>query len=349
MIARTAALALGVTLCFFFVLALPAHAQFNTFTYGTNLSIGLSPQYPGPGDSVHLTALGNGFDIASSAIVWHADGKIIAQGVGTVSADVVAGALGSATDIEVDVAAPDGSVWSAQATIAPTELDLLVSSDSYTPPFYRGRALPSAGTNLIAQALTRFERPDGTLVPDSDITYTWKRDGEVLGTLSGPGKSSAVIPVMHLFTNDVIAVDAVSSDGLLSGEASAIMPSVEPVLDLYEDHPLYGVLYNNALRTPASVSESEMAFAAVPYFAQTGNPNDTDLSYTWRVNDTPVSSSATSPSELTINADNSNGQALIDLEVTRATNFYMDARGLWNVVFPGAASAQDGFHATAQL
>ena len=329
--------------------ALPTYAQqFNPDVFGTNLSLELSPQYPQPGNSVHVTAGGSGIDLAGSAIVWRSNGNIIAQGMGLTSIDTVAGALGTQADIEIDVATQDGNMRSAHATIAPTEIDLLVGSDSYTPPFYRGRALPSAGTDIIVQALARFKQQDGTLVPDSAITYTWKRDGQVLGDISGRGKSGAVIPALHLFTDDTITVDAVSADGTLSGEASAVVPAAQPTLDLYEDHPLYGVLYNNALGASAFVSESEMAFVGVPYFAQAGSPNDSGLSYSWRVNDTPVSSSASSPSELTINADNSSGLAQIALEVTRAANFYMDATGWWSVAFPGAAGgSQDPFHTTA--
>lgn len=320
----------------------------NPLAFGTNLSIGLSPQYPRPQNTVHLTAGGTGLDLGGSAIVWRAGGKIIAQGAGITSADITAGALGTQTAVEVDVTTRDGNMRSAQALIAPAELDLLVGSDSYTPPFYRGRALPSAGTDLIVQALAHFKRPDGTFAPDSDITYTWKRDTEVLGDISGRGRSSAVIPVMHLFTNDTITVDAVSSDGILSGEASITAPSKEPVLDLYEDHPLYGVLYNRALGSSSFVSESEMAFVAIPYFAQAGSPNDPGLSYLWSVNDARVPPAATLPSELIINADNSNGQAQIALEVTHARNFYMDATGLWGIAFPGGTSAQDRFHTPTQ-
>jgi len=199
----------------------------------------------------------------------------------------------------------------------------------------------------VLQAIARFKQPDGTLIPDSNITYTWKRDGQVLGTISGRGKSGAVIPVLHLFTDSTITVDAVSADGLLSGETSAVIPSVVPTLDLYEDHPLYGVLYNNALRASVFVSESEMAFIAVPYFAQAGGGSG-GLSYAWRVNNSPVTSSASSPNELTINADNSNGQAVIGLEVTHPTNFYMDATGLWNIAFPGSASTQNPFQTSTQ-
>lgn len=336
------------TVCSFFMLASVASAQFDPLVFGTSLSIGADPQYPQPGQTVHLTASGIGIDFDTSTITWRAGGKTVAQGTGVTSVDVVAGALGSELPIELAVDTGSGTPRSTQAVIAPSELDVLISSDAYVPPFYQGRALPSVGTNLIVQTMAHLQRADGTVIPDSAIIYTWKRSGEVLGTLSGRGKSSAVIPVVHLFKNEAVTVNAVSVDGTRSAETTVFIPTTDPVLDLYEDHPLYGILYNNALGASASMPESEMAFAAVPYFAQTTNPNASALSYAWRVNDTKVSSSATTPSEITINADNSTGQAAVALEVTHATNYFMDATGRWNITLSSNTPQQDAFHTTTQ-
>jgi hypothetical protein len=271
------------------LLATPAIAQqFDLSAFGGTLAIALSPQYPQPGQAVHLTVSGGSLDLQNSAIVWRTDGKVVAQGTGVTSADMVAGALGSEANIDVSVDTPDGTIASAQAIVAPTELDVLVGSDSYAPPFYLGRTLPSAGTNLILQAVAHFKRADGSVIPDSSITYTWKRNDEVIASASGRGKAVAVISAPHLFTSDTITVDAVSSDQSRGGETSVLVPSEAPVLDLYEDHPLYGILFHRALSGSAFIPESEMTFAAVPYFAEGSSPSDRSLAYDWRVNSAKI-------------------------------------------------------------
>lgn len=343
----TRALTSATVLAALFI-ALPVYAQFDAGVFGTNISIALSPQYPAPLQSVHLTVNAAGIDLTESTIVWRAGGKVIAQGTGKNSADIIAGPLGSETAIGVSVTASDGSQYGAQAIVAPTQLDLLAGSDSYTPPFYLGRALPSAGTNLILQALPHFKRNNGTLIADSDITYTWKQDGQVLGSISGRGRSFAIIPIVHLYGGNTITVEAESSDGTRSGETTVNVPLSQPVLDLYEDHPLYGVLYSGALHTSTHIPDSEMAFAAIPYFAEARAINDPQLSYDWRVNDTRISPSAGSPQEITINADNSSGQAALSLEVTHATNYYFDATGLWNISFSSGTVSQDPFRTNTQ-
>lgn len=244
-----------------------------------------------------------------------------------------------------------------QTNIPSSPVDLLFDADSYVPPFYRGRALPSAGTNMHLQALARFGG-----VPDSQITYTWRRNGQVESSVSGAGRSSISLTAPTLFGTDTISVDARTADGSMYGSASVAISSIDPRATLYQDHPLFGIEYYNAL-TPLeaspltgltdqnSIPDLEMTFAAVPYFAQASNPNDPRLAYAWSVNGAPVSAATTSlpaqagGSEITINAQNSSGLAAISLLLTSPINFLLHGEGSWNVLFSreglGTRSAQN--------
>jgi hypothetical protein len=179
--------------------------------------------------------------------------------------------------------------------------------------------------------------------------FTWKRNDEVIGSVSGLGKSSVVISSPPLYENDTITVDATSLDGTLSGEASVLVPSTQPVLALYEDHPLFGITYYAALGDQTLLSDSEMRFAVIPYFADAKGPNDPLLQYAWQVNGITVPADASNPSEITIDAAKSDGLALIGLALTHATNFFLSASNSWNVTFSSAAAgAQDVFHTAGQ-
>ncbi len=319
--------------------ALPVYAQLGLPGAGADFSIVLNPAYPGPGESVQMTAQSSVINLTQSSMQWSANGKLIAQGIGITSANIVAGGLGAETAVTVNATAPDGTNVSAQAAIIPTEIDLLFESDSWVPPFYEGRALPSAGTDLILEAIPHFLNPDGTSVNPTSLIYTWKRNNEVIGNVSGLGKFSVAIPSPSLYENDIITVDVASSDGTLSGEASVYVPSTQPVLTLYEDHPLYGIRYPDARGDQTLISDSEMTFAAAPYFAEASSSNDPLLQYAWQVNGTSIASNSADPSEITIDAAKSEGLALIQLALTHATNFYLNASGSWNVTFSSAAAA----------
>lgn len=333
--------------CALSVFAITAHAQLDPPGTNSAISIAFSPTSPKPGDTVTLTLQSPLLDIPGSDILWEADGKKIAQGKGADSTSIKVGALGTEILIDVSVTTENGIVASAQATIIPTELDLLVDSDSYTPPFYRGRPLASAGTNLYLQALPRFRRA-GISIPASALTYTWRRNGMVLGNISGLGRSTANLPVEHLFGIDTISVEVRSVDGVLSHTSSVSFSSRDPILTLYQDHPLYGIMYHRALGPSTFIPETEMTFTAMPLFAQATSVYDPALHFVWHVNDTEVPTNRENPSKITINAENSSGIALVELETTHATNYFLNAKGGWNITFSSSPGATDPFQSKDQ-
>ena len=318
------------------------HAQIAVPSTDGRITISMTPENPVPNGYVRLSALSSTIDMERSDVTWYADNTLIAQGIGQTEADVSAGPLGSEVVVAVVAQSADGMVASGQAFIRPTELDLLWESDSYTPPFYKGRVLPSAGTKIRAQAIANLKLPDGTLVPESGIAYTWRRNGSVIQTASGRGRSFAVFPAPALFGTDLIEVEAVSADGMLAGKTAVRIPSVEPVLLLYEDHPLFGILYGKALGQAATVKDAEVTFAAVPYFAEAVSPDDSQLAYNWTVNGERVPADYIRPSAVTINSEGSSGSARLALSLTRARNWNMKAEGEWQISFPNGGSGTVG-------
>lgn len=302
------------------------------------ITLSATPQYPAPGQVVQISAQSAVTDLSGSTITWLQSGKQIAQGTGLTSATIIAGALGTRTTIECDVTLPDGTQTSSTIVIAPVQIDLLVDSDSYTPPFYTGRALPSPGTDIMLQAIPWLRDANGSPIASSKLRFTWKRNNQVVGSVSGIGRSSAVLASPNLFATDIIEVDVASLDGSVAGSASVILPSTEPQLVLYENHPLFGFEYYNALAAKNPISENEMTFAVVPYFAQASGPNDPNLEYQWTVNGNPVKGNAADQSEITISAVNSNGDATIGLSMTHATNLTIDSGGSWDILLSGSSS-----------
>ncbi len=344
--ARVTAYAFFLCAAFISLLPMFTHAQFD-YGSGADFTLLISPEHPAPGDSVTVTAKSSSLNLTTTPVTWYVNGTSRAGDKGT-SIQVVAGALGSKTTVDAVVGS---TAAGGTAIIRPTEMDLLWESDSYVPPFFRGRALPSAGTALRLQALTRFKR-DTVTVPDSSITFTWRRNGYVIQSVSGAGKSQAVIDAPPLFGTDIISVDAETGDGQLSASASVRIPSATPVLALYEDHPLFGILYHSALGAQNAVPESEMSFAAAPYYVGASSASDPELEYAWQVNGQAIGGDPAHPGEITISATNSNGIALIELALGAVHNFFLSASGSWGVTLSTNGSSGGGgsnpFNGTAQ-
>lgn len=308
-----------------------AHAQLiNPPGAETALTIVLSPEHPAPGDTVTLVLTSTLHDLSKSTITWRANGALIAQGEGVTNATVTAGDIGTETDISVEATSEAGDA-SAAASIIPTRIDVLWEADSFVPPFYRGRALPSAGSRVKLMAVAFIPNGSGGYLPEDKIVYTWRKNGDIV--LSGRGKSSVTIPGPVLFGTDTVTVQTVSLSKNVSGEGRVRIPSIEPVLSLYTNHPLFGVTYHRALGPTTFVAESEMSFAAMPYFAPSSAANDPSLNYVWRVNRTLVDADTGGANEVTIDAAKSPGLAQLQLGVSHQKNLYMDVEGSWQITF----------------
>jgi hypothetical protein len=315
------------------LIALPAYAQFDTGEGA--LSISPNPQYPSPNSTVQLTAESPLLDLPNSDIEWTVNGAAAGSGQ---SIQVSVGPLGSATNVSVSVSGESGDD-SAELTLVPTSVDLLWEADSYTPPFYRGRAVPTSGSMIRLFAVPHFVASDGTTVAPSGVDFTWKLNGGVDEAQSGIGESSASFPAAILYGTDVIEVDAQTPDGSLAGSASVAIQTQAPQLVLYEDNPLFGIMYHEALGSSQNAPESETSFAAVPYFADAASPNDASLAYQWSVNGISIPTDPSDPSEITISASSSQ-QAQIQLSVSKPSDPFFSASGSWLVSF--GASAQNG-------
>ena len=325
----------------------PAYAQLNFFGTASDLSLRTAPEYPRPGENVRLSVLGSLTDLSSSNIKWYANGKIVAQGIGLTEASVAAGSLGSETQIRVEVAGSDATT----GVLRPTEVDLLWESDSYIPPFYRGRALPSAGSAVRLFAIPRLQYSGAqSPVSPEELIYTWKKNNKVIAPASGRGKHTALLEGPALFGTDTVSVEVRTTDGGLRGFSSVRIASVEPLLVLYENHPLFGVLYHRALKKVDSIPEVEATLSATPYFAPSENPGDLFFRYAWRVNNSDVENDPSNPNTITLNAEGSTGRAFIELALTHATNFFLSSFGTWNLTLNEAndASFSDPFNSSTR-
>ncbi len=165
----------------------------------------------------------------------------------------------------------------------------------------------------------------------SDIVFTWRRNDQILGSVSGRGKSSVSIPAPVLFGSDTVSVEAATLDRQLAGSASVQIPSAEPTLDLYQDHPLFGVTYHRALGAQSLIPDSEMTFAAIPYFAPVARLSDRLLQWSWIVNGKAIPADDERPYAITIGAQNSNGIGLLTLDISHLANVFFEASESWGI------------------
>ncbi len=323
-----------------FVLLAPlAHAQTGL---ERELSLTLSPEYPAPGDTVQLSIETFALDLNRSVVVWYVNDTEIARGVGIAESSIQVGAAGTETTVKVVAEDEAGILGSASATIRPSQVDLLWEAAAYAPPFYKGRTLPGSDSPIRAQALARFRTTNGTLVPESNIIYTWYRNGSV--ATSGRGKSAVTLPGPGLFGSDTIRVTLASVDGSFTGAASTRITSTDPFAMLYENHPLFGILFHRSLEAGANTLETEQKVTAIPYFSNILTPLDPSLNYEWEVNGERIQPDPREPQTLTIATGGYQGPVDIALSIMSSRDIAMRAAGNWRLTFGSGDSLLSGLN-----
>ena len=314
-------------------LALAAQVSAQIGLPAATLLLRINPSSPELRELVEVTLTSHTLDLTNTRILWYVDEKIVEDGVGLVSIRTNVGT--GRTTTHVIAAVMDGSEIAAQtdAYIQPAEVDLLWESDSFVPPLYQGKRLASPNSVVYAEAHARLTDGAGTIIPPARLTYTWRKNGAVVTGASGQGKFKASFPAPLLFGTDTITVLAASFDGRVQAEKSISIPSVDPVAILYQDHPLFGVLYHAALARSSTLPDSEITIAGIPLFASgIHTPSDSSLQYQWRVNGKTITADPKTPHRLTINADNSSGLANIELTISSLTDIILHATGRWSML-----------------
>lgn len=334
----------SIVLLSFVVLAHPALAQTTPsnipFT-GQNVPINLSmiPSEPHPGDIIRLVIGSSAIDLDRSTITWYENNKVFAQGDGLKEASLVAGPLGSEATISVTATGDAGTVARVMARIRPVEIDLLWDSSAYVPPFYRGRALPGTSGDINVYALVQFQKANASLVAEKDIIYTWYRNDTLIASNSGRGASRLTLKSTARFDRDIIRVVAESVDTSFSGSATVVIPRKDTKVLLYENHPLFGILFHRAIVGEVNTNEREQKISAYPYFANINIPQESTLLYEWRVNNENIAPNPAEPNTLTISVNNYVGPANVELSLMSANDIFMRAQEAWRILFGESSNA----------
>src|SRR3989339_2090015 len=141
----------------------------------TDIMVDIVPPNPAPNENVTINLKSYAYDLNSVLISWSLNGKASALGIGKKSFSTVAGKAGEEKNVVVTISLPDGTT-DTKITIKPSVMVLLwQANDSYVPPFYKGKAMPTLGSQIKIVAMPEIR--NGTQIVNSkNIVYVWKRD-----------------------------------------------------------------------------------------------------------------------------------------------------------------------------
>ena len=292
-------------------------------------TIKIFPKNPGPGESVIANLELYLTDLNKAEISWFLNGEMVEKGIGDKNFRFQTGPVGSVSRVSVSIITFEGVSVEKEITIRPAEVDILWNTSTYTPPFYEGKALFTNQSEVRLSAIPNITNSAGNLVSPENLVFRWYKGNTLIQSGSGFGRNTLTLKGGVLFKSLDIKVEVATLDNSSTAENRIIIPSENPSVLIYEDHPLFGILFNRAL-SDLILKEKEIKLSAVPYFFDAPSKNSASLEYTWSQNLGPVSG-LEQPSEIVLRQadDSESGTVNIGVRVLdRINNF---SRGDKNV------------------
>lgn len=239
----------------------------------------ITPDVPGPNQTVNIEAQGIGTFVGDAAITWQQDGTTVLSGVGERSYSFVTGNIGSVTTIKLTIQSKTDGTFTKTFVFRPSSINLVWEADTSAPPMFLGKPLYSAGSPLKVVAFPVVVI-NGARVSSQSLSFQWTRQDQALPAQSGLGRNTLSLNGDQLQAEENIMVKVYFGTSLVAEGAIAI-PAKEPELRLYERNALRGVLYDSALPSGIALEDKEITVAAQPYYFSNPAVRAGALEYAW--------------------------------------------------------------------
>jgi hypothetical protein len=298
----------------------------------SDINISTVPENPVPNQNVTITLSSYVDDLNSVLISWSVNGKQSASRIGDTSFSLIAPTLGQKTTVIATISLSDGDL-NETIPIKPAIITMLwQADDSYVPPFYEGKALPSEESEIKVVAMPEIKN-GSSFVDPTNMTYDWQLNETNDADNSGYGKNSYVYVSDYLSNSDNVSVTASTLDGSDSVEGSLDVSTVNPKIDFYRDDPTLGTIWDEVVGDGSEVVGNETLQAA-PYFISPKDLRMPFLSFAWSMNDQPVTIPTYIKTLLPLQTEAGiHGTSKIDLEVNNAHSLVNTASKEINVNF----------------
>ncbi len=250
----------------------------------SSINIDLAPTSPSAGENTRITLSSYGSNLDTVSISWFVNGKAISSDIGMKSFSVNAPQNGGETIVRAVITLPDGNIEKS-VVIRPSALTLLwQATDSYVPPFYRGKAMPTIDSEVKVIALPEVKIAGKEISP-KNLIYDWKKNYTNEAGASGYGKNFFSFVNDYLENLDTVSVTAYTTDGKYSSTANLNITASSPQISFYRNDPLLGTIWEMALKDGHTIQEGEgEIIVAEPYFIAPKAIWSPSLVWSWYIN-----------------------------------------------------------------
>lgn len=274
------------TFAIFFAVALPVTVS-SQAAFGTSVQV--SPELPRAHEEFSIGLSSTETNLTNANISWYINGKLGLSGVGKIGFRSRTGSIGTQFNIRVVAEKAEGGQIIKNITIRPQEVDILWSSYSHTPPFYKGKAMPPSAGLITFTAMPNLVTSGGVHLDPQELVYTWSERGVVLGSSSGFGKQTITLENGQISERPLqLKVVASNFNGTIQAEQNITLPVNQPEIIFYKKHPLEGIKYSTVIGNGFTFSEDETIIHAEPFFFSIEDMVNGKIDYRWKINNRDI-------------------------------------------------------------
>lgn len=247
----------------FTIVTIPLVVSAQSFMNTDAFNVTVSPANPLPYTSVDITPLSGMVPLANATVRITVDKKVVYEGSAQTTKLPVGGA-GVPMTATVTVLS-NGKTYTKTVTVRPQDVSLVLEPLASAPALYAGKPqIPFDGTvRVVAVAALRDAK--GTLLDPSKLAYSWIVDDVRIAASSGIGKDATYVASPLPYRSRTVGVTVQSQDGTLVGSANATLTAQNPVVRIYENDPLAGIRFDQALSGTVGIASAEKTLYAAPY------------------------------------------------------------------------------------
>ena len=133
------------------------------------LEVTVVPERPAPNERVALSVVSYLTDLNRGEIFWYINDELRERGVGKTSFSFTVKEAGSISRVDIVINTAEGARIAKKLTFRPADMDFMWEALTYTPPFYKGKALLSAESPVKIVVMPHFVSGNGKTIPSRSL------------------------------------------------------------------------------------------------------------------------------------------------------------------------------------
>jgi len=294
--------------------------EVNLFNPNTGLPEGIDeqitvtvlPKVPAPNEKVSIKIESYSTDLNMAYFVWKVDGKVSLEGTGKKAFSFFAPNSGTSATISVSAKKAEGGYLERSFNFSPADVDIIYEANTYTPPFFKGKALLTSESTAKFIAMPNFVE-NGKVTNPNELVYKWSLNGTVDAQNSGYGKRVYEKQGSLIQRPFSVNLEVSSLKSNIKAKGSVGVDFVYPELVIYENNPVLGIVFENAVKGNFILERPEIEFQSVPFYFDTAQKDSSFVDYTWKMNGEEIEVGSKSSSIKFRNETGEEGLSIVSL------------------------------------